>query len=42
MRHGAGDMIWNDGSMYEGEWGRGLPNGKGNYFISLGLYQAKG
>ena len=30
MREGQGNMEWNDGSIYEGEWKRGLPNGKGN------------
>jgi hypothetical protein len=33
MRHGTGDMVWNDGSTYEGEWSRGLPNGKGAFLF---------
>jgi hypothetical protein len=33
MRDGRGEMTWNDGSIYEGEWKRGLPNGKGNYLL---------
>ena len=30
MREGEGQMMWNDGSTYNGEWQRGLPHGKGN------------
>lgn len=33
MRDGEGEMVWNDGSTYEGEWSKGLPNGKGNYKV---------
>ena len=29
MREGEGKMEWGDGSVYEGEWQRGLPNGRG-------------
>ena len=29
MREGQGKMEWNDGSVFEGEWKRGLPNGRG-------------
>lgn len=24
-------MIWNDGSIYQGQWQRGMPHGKGIY-----------
>lgn len=34
MREGHGEMYWSDGSIYEGEWSRGLPNGKGTYLVN--------
>lgn len=36
-------MLWNDGSVYQGQWQRGLPHGKGNYgIIQLGIFKVKG
>ena len=31
MKHGHGKYIWNDGSMYEGEWYENKINGRGIY-----------
>ena len=29
MRHGKGKKILDDGTIYEGEWANGLPEGNG-------------
>ena len=43
MREGSGEMVWNDGSTYSGEWQRGLPHGKVMNIISkLGVFKVKG
>jgi hypothetical protein len=35
--------MWNDGSTYAGEWERGLPHGKGTFFLTkLGVFKVNG
>ena len=29
MRHGQGNQVWQDGSIYDGYWKNGLANGRG-------------
>ena len=42
MREGEGEMEWNDGSTYAGEWQRGLPHGKGTFkFIQVRNFQSQ-
>ena len=36
LRHGIGNQIWNDGSMYEGYWANDKPNGKGRFIYTNG------
>ena len=31
MKHGHGKYVWNDGSMYEGQWCENKINGSGIY-----------
>jgi hypothetical protein len=42
MKHGHGKFIWNDGSMYEGEWFENKINGSGIYVWNMGLASAEG
>ena len=33
MRNGYGEMYWNDGSFYKGEWRKGIQHGEGEIYV---------
>ena len=34
-------MIWNDGTVYKGEWKKGMANGRGVLITSEGVFRGK-